>query len=180
MNKIRQGQVYKILLCRSATGYDLRFSTTRKQSLGQGNIFAPVCHSVHRVGISACIAGGIPACLAAGLQGGYPSIPCKCPGPHPGGEFRGIWPAGVFRPTPKGEVEGDLAEGGGLQAQTRGLPGSEGGSAPRGSASPGRLLLRAVHILLECMLVYVEFLRCGCFGAVLTITVKDPVPSQSG
>ena len=24
------------------------FITTRKRSLGQGNIFAPVCHSVHR------------------------------------------------------------------------------------------------------------------------------------
>ena len=31
--------------------------TARKRSLGQGNIFAPVCHSVHR-------GKGIPACLA--------------------------------------------------------------------------------------------------------------------
>ena len=65
-----------------------------QRSCGQGNIFAPVCHSVHRGGvypsihcrrypsmpcsrslgrgcaIPACIAGGIPACLAAGLWGG--------------------------------------------------------------------------------------------------------------
>ena len=48
----------------------IRVFTTRKRSLGQGNIFTPVCHSVHRGdgggGIPACIAGGIPACLAAG------------------------------------------------------------------------------------------------------------------
>ena len=37
--------------------------------------------------IPACIAGGTPACLAAGLQG-----------------------KGVSRPTPKGEVEGDLVQ----------------------------------------------------------------------
>ena len=41
--------------------------TARKRSLGQGNIFTPVCHSVNRGGgIPACIAGGIPTCLAAG------------------------------------------------------------------------------------------------------------------
>ena len=28
--------------------------TARKRSLGQGNIFAPLCHSVHRGGIPAC------------------------------------------------------------------------------------------------------------------------------
>ena len=41
-------------------------------------------------GIPACIADGIPACLA-GLQGGwYPSMPCRSPGPHPGGKLRGL------------------------------------------------------------------------------------------
>ena len=78
--------------------------------------------------------------------GRYPSMPCRCPGPHPGGKFRGIWPdGGVCRPTPKGEVEGDLA-GGCL------LPGGcllLGGSGD----PPGRLLLWAVRILLECILV---------------------------
>ena len=43
--------------------------TARKRSLGQGNIFTPVCHSVHR---GACVvAGGVRgsgggACVVAG------------------------------------------------------------------------------------------------------------------
>ena len=74
--------------------------------------------------IPACIAGGIPACLAAGLRSrGEVGIPAclACfqahtqggslggsgPGPQPRGKLRGIW----SRPTPKGEVEGDLAKG---------------------------------------------------------------------
>ena len=60
--------------------------------------------------------------------GWYPSMPCRFPGPHPRGslgpsswgggcgespgpqprgKLRGIW----SKPTPKGEVEGDLARG---------------------------------------------------------------------
>ena len=52
-------------------------------------------------------------------------MPCRFPGPHPRGQFRGIWPGGrgVSRPTPKGEVEGDL-----VQAHTQ--EGSWGGSGP--------------------------------------------------
>ena len=142
--------------------------TARKQSLGQGNIFAPVCHSVYRGGgIPPCIADGIPVCLAAGLGGGggwYLSMPCRFPGPYPGrgGEFRGIFlGGGVSRPTPKGEVEGDLARGG-LQARTQGgllLGGAcSGGDACSWGeylveTPPGRLLLRTVRILLECILV---------------------------
>ena len=74
--------------------------------------------------IPTCIAGGISACLAAGLGGWYPSMPCRFRGPHPRGKFRGIWPGGSpgshprgklrgiwSRPTAKGEVEGDLAGG---------------------------------------------------------------------
>ena len=75
------------------------------------------------------------------------------PGPQPRWKLRGIW----SRPTTKGEVEGDL-----VQAHTQG--GSWEGSGPgphpwgklRGKwpASPLRwLLLRAVRILLECILV---------------------------
>ena len=33
--------------------------------------------------------------------GWYPSIPCRFPGPHPGGKLRGL-ARGVFRPTPGG------------------------------------------------------------------------------
>ena len=51
------------------------------------------------------------------------------PGPHPRGKFRGIRP----RPTSKGEIQGD-------QDQT---------------PPPEQLLLRAVRILLECILVLV-------------------------
>ena len=48
--------------------------TARKPSLGQGNIFTPVCHSVHREG--ACSRGG---CLLLG--GGVPA---------PGGPAQGV------------------------------------------------------------------------------------------
>ena len=64
--------------------------TARKRSLGQGNIFTPVCHSVHRGGMRGCrgacmVAGG--ACVVAGghawLQGGHAWLPggmCGCQG----------------------------------------------------------------------------------------------------
>ena len=54
-------------------------------------IFSVACvkNSVHRGGwIPACIAGGIPASLAAGLQGGSP-------GPHPGGRLWNLARAGL-------------------------------------------------------------------------------------
>ena len=41
-------------LCRNS---QTSFFTARKRSLGQGNIFAPVCHSVHRGGLG----WGVPA-----------------------------------------------------------------------------------------------------------------------
>ena len=37
--------------------------TARKRSLGQGNIFTPVCHSVHRGGVHGCSGGGGQACM---------------------------------------------------------------------------------------------------------------------
>ena len=37
--------------------------TARKRSLGQGNIFTPVCHSVQR---GSCVVAGEGACVAAG------------------------------------------------------------------------------------------------------------------
>ena len=97
--------------------------------LGQGYVFTRVCDSVHRGGgIPACIAGGIPACLAAGFQvGGIPAC---------------------------------LA---GLQAHTQGVssgphpggsPGTHWGVSQHAlRLTPPQLLLRAVHILLECILV---------------------------
>ena len=80
---------------------------------------------------------GIPACLAgfqAHIQGGKlrGSGQGGFPGPHPRGKLRGIWPGGVSRPTP----------GGGLSQHVL-------------RQTPRRLLLRAVRILLECILVSV-------------------------
>ena len=100
-------------------------------------MFLQVCVCPQGGAIPACIAGGIPACLAAGLKGGggYPSMLCRFPGSQPRGKFRGSvqWGEGVFRPTPKGEVEGiqsrptpkgevegDLSRWGGLQAHSQG------------------------------------------------------------
>ena len=68
-------------------------------------------------------------------------MPCRFPGPHPGGKFRGIWPEGSPDPHPRGELKGFCSRG---SACFRG----EGGGDP-----PGWLLLRVVRILLECILV---------------------------
>ena len=35
----------------------------------------------------------------------YPSMPCRSPGPHPGGKLRGLAWGGFSRQTPRGEVE---------------------------------------------------------------------------
>ena len=73
--------------------------------------------------IPASIAGGIPACLVAGLQGG--GIPACLAGFQDytqGGSLGGSGWKGVSRPTPKGEVEGDL-----VQAHSQ--VGSRGGSS---------------------------------------------------
>ena len=41
------------------------FITARKRSLGQGNIFTPVCHSVHR-GRAWLLLGGVRGCSGGG------------------------------------------------------------------------------------------------------------------
>ena len=38
----------KIMLCHQQCGTNCTLFTARKRSLGQGYIFTPVCHSVHR------------------------------------------------------------------------------------------------------------------------------------
>ena len=93
--------------------WNISFITARKRSLGQGNIFTLVFHSVHRGVLSQ---HALQVVSQHALQ-------------------EGAW------------------SGGG------------GGSAPKGSAwwrpPPGRLLLRAVRILLECILVSsFYFLEC--------------------
>ena len=97
------------------------------------------------------------------LQGGwYPSMPCRSPGPHQGGRgdlqahtqggrLRGL-AREVSRPTPGGKLRGLV--GVGLQAHTkRGcIPACTEADKP---PSPSRrLLVRAVRILLECILGY--------------------------
>ena len=78
--------------------------------------------------IPACIAGGIPACLAVFLQGPASDLGDVCfwggsPGPQPRGQLRGIW----SRPTAEGEIEGDL-----VQAH------SQGGSSGNQKQTPPR------------------------------------------
>ena len=102
-------------------------------------IFSQVCvkNSVQGgSGVPACIAGGIPACLAVGLQGGVVSQHAlQVSRPTPRGEVEGDLVRGVSRPTPKGEVEGDLARG-----VSRPTPGGVcSWDGPRGAWSGGGL-----------------------------------------
>ena len=80
--------------------------------------------------------GGIPACLAgflAHIQGEvYGDLAGgRSPGPQPRGKLRGIW----SRPTPMGEVEGDLAGGacsGGNPPPPSVMATAAGGTHPTG------------------------------------------------
>ena len=182
--------------------FEFRIFTTCKRILGQSNIFAPVCHSVHRGVLSQHalqvvsrhalqqVSGGGVVVSQHALQVSRPTPKGEVEGnqawgvsrPTPKGEVQGIWPGGVSRPTPKGEVEGDLA-GVSPDPHLGGSPDPHPGGVsrptPRGSPSPHRggglcpgpgqggsqhalrqtpphsrrLLLRAVRILLECILV---------------------------
>ena len=107
-----------------------------QRSCGQGYVFTRVCDSVHGVcvcvcAIPACIAGGIPACLAAGLWG-----MCVCSGG--GGECfcsqGALLPGSVC--SQGGFCLGGSAPGGCL------LPG--GVSAPGGCLLPGGVCSRGV------------------------------------
>ena len=97
----------------------MRFITTRKRSLGQGNIFTPVCHSVHR---------GVP-----GPKGGCPAPGGVCL--VPGGPGWGclVWGGCLVGgvPSPGGLVGGCLVPGG----LVRGAPGP-GGRVPGGHNPP--------------------------------------------
>ena len=118
--------------------------------LRQGYVFTHVCDSVHRgFGIPTCIAGGIPACLTAGLKGG--GIPaCLAAGLQGGGipaclaGFQahtrgggswGVWPAGGGSPGP----------------HPMGYPNMHWGRPP-----PNGYCCGTVRILLECILVFVR------------------------
>ena len=84
--------------------------TARKRSLGQGNIFAPVCHSVHGGGgVSRPTHWGDVKGSGRGWgsPGPHPGVVEGSKGQHPGGMLRGM-------------------AGRGLQAYTRGGPGPGG------------------------------------------------------
>ena len=68
--------------------------TARKRSLGQGNIFAPVCHSVHRG--ECLVLGGVCSQRGSAPRGGVPGPEGEVPGPG-GGLFLGggAWSQGV-------------------------------------------------------------------------------------
>ena len=108
-----------------------------------------------------------------------------------GGSLGDLAGGGVSRPTPKGEVDGDL-----VQAHTQGgsWRGSGPGPHPRGKLRgiwlggggwcgdpPGRLLLRAVRILLECILVSIASCLTHLFVRLrwcFYITSFHPTPNQ--
>ena len=100
--------------------------------------------------------------------------------PTPGGKLRGLAWGGVSRPTPRMGSSGPHL-GGGLWAHTQGgSPGPHLGGIPActeaDTPSSRRLLLRAVRILLECILVLVIFtkkltvslINKGLIGSVVT------------
>ena len=114
--------------------------TARKRSLGQGNIFTPVCHSVHGGGVcswrGAC-SWGVPApggCLVWGcllLVGG---------GACPRGSASGGACSGVGCLLPRGLLPGGVC--------SRGVPAPREVPAPGGAwwRPPRQLLLWAVCI----------------------------------
>ena len=83
--------------------------TARKRSLGQGNIFAPVCHSVHREGYPSMPCRWYPSMPCRSLGGWVSQHALQVPRPHPRGSLRGLARGGLQAHT-----------WGGLQANTRG------------------------------------------------------------
>ena len=62
-------------------GYNEQIFTARKRSLGQGNMFTPVCHSVYRGGLVPGVAGpGGGGCLVE-----TPPTATAAGGTHPTG-----------------------------------------------------------------------------------------------
>ena len=116
------------------------FVTARKRSLGQGNVFTPVCHSVHR---GVCIWEG------QHLEGSASRGVCIWRVLHPGGLHLGAWSA-----------SGGLHPGGSAsRAGVCILGGLYLGSLHMGLGQTTQGALRdtvnkqAAHILLECILV---------------------------
>ena len=116
--------------------------TARKRTLGQGNIFAPVCHSVHRGGV---VPGQLPP------SGRYTPPSRYIPlGRYP---QRVQLPPGRYTPpagTPPGQVHTPGRYSPGRYTPQVGTPS---GRYPPGNACWDAVNKRSVRILLECTLV---------------------------
>ena len=140
--------------------------------LGQGYVFTPVCDFVHKGGV------WYPSRPCSRSPVGVSQHTLQVSRPTPKGEVEGsglgglqAHTQGVSRTTPRGGLETHTQgapgphPGGGLQAHPRGAPGPHLGGVYRPTPGgcilacteadipPRRLLLRAVRILLECILV---------------------------
>ena len=119
--------------------------TTSKRSLVQGNIFTPVCHSVHGVGV-VCIQGGLPpgegsASRGSASWGGSASREvCLC----------WVCIQGGLHPMGSASI-GVCLLGGSVS-----VVGGEVGQTPQ-RALQDTVNKRAERILLECILVYLCF-----------------------
>ena len=134
--------------------------TARKRSLGQGNIFTPVCHSVHRGGVHGC-SGGCAWFLWGGMRGCSQGGSCMV---APGGCAWLLW--GGMRGSSGGHawlLPGHGCSGGvcvvapgGACAwflQWRACMVARGGCAWDTTTHRDTVNERAVRILLECILV---------------------------
>ena len=123
--------------------------TVRKRSLGQGNIFTPLCHSVHRGGACMVAPGGGGMCGCS--QGGVWLLPGGACVVAPGGAWllqghvRLLLGGGACMVAPGGACV--VAPGGGGHAWL--LPGGAWGTTRYGDT----INERVVRILLECILV---------------------------
>ena len=117
--------------------------TARKRSLGQGNIFTPVCHSVHRGGHAWLLPGRHVWLLPGGVCGCSRGV-CVV---APGGERAWLLPGGVH-----GCSQGGMR---GCSAGCVVAPGEACVVALGGCV--WLLNERAVRVLLECILVHFKF-----------------------
>ena len=119
--------------------YQRSFFTARKRSLGQGNIFSSVCQEFCTWGGGSCRFSG------GGLVSGYPSMPCRFPGPHPRWSLRGL---GDLQAHTGGEVAGSPGPHLGVSPgpHTGGLQAHTGGSPAHTQGSPGPHLGKGVGV----------------------------------
>ena len=127
--------------------------TARKRSFGQGNIFTPVCHSVHRGGMHGC-PGGVRGCWGACVVAGGGMCGCWGACMVAGGC---VWlPGGVCGCRGAYVVAGGhawLPEGHAWLPEGHAwLPGGGGVRRIRRDT----VNERAVRILLECILVQTD------------------------